>query len=114
MELAYDFGKLYIDKKLYTSDLILGREGIINKRWWRKEGHRVQKEDIDDILNRNSDIVIFGTGYHGVVKIDEEVINLIKQKGSEVEVAKSRVAVEIFKKALSEGKNAILAIHLTC
>jgi hypothetical protein len=42
---SYDFGHIIIDGKRYTSDLIVFPDRV-KVGWWRKEGHRLQLEDL--------------------------------------------------------------------
>jgi hypothetical protein len=110
---SYEFGRIVVNNKKYTSDIILG-DRVINESWWRKEGHRVHEEDIVEILDYNPEVVVFGTGYHGVVKVEKRVLDLLKERGIEVEIYKSSTAVNRFNELKRAGKNVVLAIHLTC
>lgn len=110
----YSFGRIKILGKVYSSDVIVGKDGVINQRWWRKEGHRVQVEDISDILKEKPEIVVFGTGANGRVSVDEKVIDELKKIGCEVIAVKSDEAVKKFNELLKSGKKVVLAIHLTC
>ena len=106
----YSFGRIIIDGKTYTSDVIVGNE--ITK-WWRKEGHVVQLEDIHEILKQNPEVVIFGTGKYGVMKVSEEVINELKSRNIEVIIEKTEKAVKVFNEMIGK-KNVVFAVHLTC
>lgn len=108
----YGFGVIRLDGKEFRRDVIV--YGDFVKEWWRKEGHRVQLEDIGDIISLKPEVVVIGTGYYGVVKVDREVIDKLKEEGIEVVCEESRKAVETYNKLLKEGKKVALAIHLTC
>jgi|Deesub1362A_J573_1020465.scaffolds.fasta_scaffold16956_1 hypothetical protein len=110
----YEFGRIVVDGESFTSDVIISADGIVNTRWWRVEGHRVCKDDVRDILDSSPEIVVFGTGYHGLVKVDREVENFLESKGIEVEKFVSREAVKRFNELVKEGKRVVLAVHLTC
>jgi len=110
----YEFGRIVVDNRSFKSDIILSNDGIINEGWWRREGHRVTKYDIREILEYSPEVVIFGTGYYGVVKVDEEVGDLFKSRGVRVEKFKSAEAVKRFNELAKQGKRVVLAIHLTC
>ena len=107
----YTFGKIVINGKTYTSDVIVFKDHV-KDNWWRKEGHRVCLEDIEDILNVKPEVVIFGTGAYGRVVVDDEVAKKLKQIGAEVIIEETAKAVEKFNKL--QGKNVVLAAHLTC
>ena len=110
---GYSFGEIIINGKKYTRDVIVSKDWI-KPNWWRKEGHRVQLDDITDIIDKRPEVVIFGTGAYGVVKVDKEVIDELRRRGIEVICEPTAKAVEIYNKLLKEGKNVILAAHLTC
>ncbi len=110
----YEFGRIVVGGKKFTSDVIVGSDRIINPSWWRKEGHSVCKEDVREILSYNPEIVVFGTGYYGVVKVEKEVENIFGEKGIRIEKMKSSEAVKRFNELLNQGKRVVLAIHLTC
>jgi hypothetical protein len=109
----YEFGRIIVNGKTFTSDIVVG-ERVVNPNWWRKEGHRIQVDDIADILEYEPEVVVFGTGYHGLVKIDADVVEILRKKGIASEKLRSRDAVERFNELIKDGKNAVLAIHLTC
>lgn len=109
----YTFGKIVINGKTYTSDVIISKNKILEK-WWRREGHLVQLDDIYEILKQNPEIVIFGTGKYGAMKVSEEVINELKRRNIEVIIDITEKAVKIFNEMVNKGKDAVLAAHLTC
>ncbi len=110
----YDFGTIVIENKEYDRDIIISPSHGIIENWWREEGHRLKLTDIRDYLLENVDIVVIGTGYEGMMYVDKEVIQWFTNRGIEVKIAKSREAVEIYNKAIEEGRKALLFIHLTC
>ncbi len=109
----YSFGRIVINGKTYRNDVIVSRDWI-KSNWWRKEGHAVCLEDIKEILEKKPEVVVFGTGAYGVVKVKKEVIDELKRRGIEVICEPTAKAVEIYNKLLKEGKNVVLAAHLTC
>ena len=109
---GYVFGRIIIDGKTYTTDVIIYPDRV-GPSWWRKEGHYLNKEDLPDIIKAKPDILVIGTGNMGVMVVPEATIKYIEKQGIEVHVAKTGQAVEIFNE-LSSGKKVIGAFHLTC
>ena len=109
---SYSFGKIVIDKKEYKSDVIIFQDRI-DSSWWRKKSHSVLLEDISDILNKNPVTIIFGTGFYGLMKIENQVKEECTKRGIELIIEKSSKAVQIFNKINYEQK-VICALHLTC
>ncbi|MEW6108023.1 MAG: Mth938-like domain-containing protein [Nitrospirota bacterium] len=108
----YSFGKIVINGKTYTSDVIVYTDRV-DPAWWRKEGHYLQEADLMDIVNAAPDILIIGTGYSGVMQVPEEIIEFLESKDIKVHVGKTGKAVELFNKQPSD-KKIIGAFHLTC
>lgn len=110
---SYSFGRIRIGGKEYTSDVIVGSD-YLKTNWWRREGHRVVLEDLEDVLGLKPEVVVFGTGANGRVVVDKGVIEKLKNEGIEVIVERTDEAVKTYNRLLREGKKVILAAHLTC
>jgi hypothetical protein len=108
----YSFGKITIDGKTYTSDVIIYPERV-DSSWWRKEGHVLHIEDLHDVLNAKPAIVVVGTGFFGIMKVPEETIVYLESKGIEVHAARTGKAVELFN-TFQTGKKMVAVFHLTC
>lgn len=110
----YDFGYIVIDGEEYDRDLVVAPSRGVVQNWWRVEGHRVSLEDVRDYILEDADIVIFGTGYSGMVRVDDNVIELFRSRGLNVIVMDSRRAVNRYNEEISKGRRVLLFIHLTC
>jgi len=109
---SYTFGRMVIDGHPYTSDLIIFPDKI-NDSWWRISGHSVCLKDMEVVFKEEPEILIIGTGYSGLMKVEEEVKSFAQSKGIELIIHKTEKAVQSFN-ALSVQKKAIGAFHLTC
>jgi len=110
---SYTFGRIVINGKTYTNDVIVGSD-FLKVNWWRKEGHRVQLEDIKEIIEYRPEVVVFGTGANGRVSVDKEVFRKLEEIGAEVIAERTDRAVKIYNELLKKGKRVLLAAHLTC
>lgn len=110
----YSFGEIIINGKRYTHDLIVFHDGGIKDNWWRLEGHYLNMKDIEDILQRKPEVLVIGTGYHGLMKVDSNVIKALKDTGVEVIVKSSAEACRVYNELRLKSKKVTLAIHLTC
>lgn len=111
---SFSFGRITIDGKKYTSDIIVSKDGMINSSWWRKEGHNVHPEDIGEILDASPEVVIFGTGASGLMKVSSAVKEQLQQKGIDVDQMLTSKAKDRFNELVNEGRKVVLAAHLTC
>ena len=108
----YSFGKIVINGKTYTSDVIIYPDSV-DSSWWRKEGHYPQPSDLGMVVSAKPDLLIIGTGYSGVMVVPEETILFIKSKGVELLVERTEKAVELYNN-LSKTRKVVAAFHLTC
>jgi hypothetical protein len=109
---AYSFGRMVIEGKPYTKDLIIYPDRV-KSPWWRKTGHLLTLTDLDELLAKNPDTIIVGTGYMGLMKVDEEVKKYAKDHGINLIIQKSKQAVRTFNKRHSKT-SVYGAFHLTC
>lgn len=108
---AYSFGSITVDGKRYTKDIIILPDKVLSP-WWRKEGHSLAPEDLEEVVASAPAFLVVGTGKLGVMDVPGETVSYLKEKGIELRVAKTAEAVGIFNSASGEKKAA--ALHLTC
>ncbi len=109
----YSFGKMVIDGKVYTKDLKIFPDKV-KENWWRKEGHLLLLEDIQDIIEYKPEVLIVGKGAYGLMKVDKEVEAKLKELGVELIATKSGKAAEKFNELSEKDKRVCAAFHLTC
>lgn len=110
----YSFGKMTIGGKEFTSDLIIHRDGRIQDNWWRKQGHNLIPEDISIIFDSKPEKLIVGSGAFGLMKASDDVLNLCKKRGIEVEICRTPAAVTRFNEVTEAGRAVAACFHLTC
>lgn len=108
----YSFGRITIDGKNYTSDVVIYSDRV-DSSWWRKEGHRLQIEDLKDIIEAEPEVLIVGTGAYGVMVVPTETVEFLKKKGIKLMADKTMSACDTFNKISGTGR-VIAALHLTC
>jgi hypothetical protein len=109
---SYDFGEIVIDGKRYTSDVIIYPDRVKDD-WWRKDGHQLCIDDLEDVLDFEPDVIVVGTGDPGMMKVLPETEKLIKSKGITLIVQLTKQACQIFNR-LSSTQKVIALLHLTC
>jgi len=112
---SYEFGLIVIDGKKFTRDVIVFPEKVIDN-WWRKEGHRLHLEDLDEILNHEPKpkVLVVGTGYYGIMKISPAVENTLQSQEIELIAQPTKEACQTFNKLLKSNRPLVGAFHLTC
>ena len=109
---SYSFGKIVIDGKTYTSDVILYPDKV-DESWWRKDGHLLQKEDLIDVIQYNPEVLIVGTGAYGLMKVPDETKQFLEAKEIELIAEETGKAYKTYNE-LKEKRKVIAAFHLTC
>ena len=108
----YQFGKITVDGVSYTKDLIILPARIISG-WWRKEGHVLHVEDLEEVLNAKPQVLVIGQGAHSRMKIAPEVEHTLQAAGIEWVALPTDAAVQEFNRRAAE-QEAAAALHLTC
>jgi len=109
---SYDFGKIVINRKRYTTDLIVFPDRV-KDGWWRKEGHSLHVKDLEEALRGDPEVLIVGTGYSGLMEIPAETREYVKSKGIELIAQKTAEACKTFNR-LVKSRKVVAALHLTC
>jgi hypothetical protein len=109
---SYSFGRIVIEGQVYTSDVIIYPDRV-DASWWRKEGHRLQPDDIAEALNEHPNVLIIGTGYAGVMRVPKEVLTHIASE-TEVKIERTAKAIELYNALQGKKKRVIAALHVTC
>ncbi len=116
----YKFGYIKIDGKEYDFDVEVRWTGEVLK-WWRKESHIFDVDDVKRATEQKPDIIIFGTGESGMAKLTEGAEDFLRERGIEFIVDKTGEAVKTFnvilersKEEEGEEKKVIGLFHLTC
>lgn len=109
---SYEFGRILIDEKEYRNDVIIF-EDYVKGDWWRKDGHRLQVDDLKEIVKRTPELLIVGTGYSGIMVVPKDIEDYLNSLGIELKVMNTRKAVDLYNK-ISGEKKVVAALHLTC
>ena len=110
---AYEFGRIDIGEKTFTSDVIVLSDEVLDS-WWRKEGHRLQFEDLEAVVRAKPEMLIIGTGYFGRMAIPEETRKQLDALGIELVTEKTGKAVKEFNRLQQQYARVVAALHLTC
>jgi hypothetical protein len=108
---SYSFGNIIIDGKSYSNDVIIYPGGI-HKNWFRREGHVLCLDDIEEYLVEDCKTLIMGTGTSGMVRILPEVEEFCANSKIQLITHPTAKAVELFNN--SDKTSTVGAFHLTC
>jgi hypothetical protein len=112
---GYAFGRITVDGRDYTSDVIVLPAGV-RDGWWRKEGHSLAVADLDAVAEAAPAVLVVGTGYYGRMAVPQETRRWLAARGIEVRIAPTSEAAALLNELLeaNPGGNIAGAFHLTC
>jgi hypothetical protein len=107
----YSFGSLTVDGERHTRDLIVLPERVVPD-WWRREGHSLAVEDLDEVMDELPERLVLGCGHDGRLKPPAAVLDELRARGVEVEAMPTAEAVRRYGEL--DPKRTAAALHLTC
>lgn len=108
---GYSFGRVVADGEEQTRDLIVLPDRIVTD-WWRRDGHSLAIEDLEEVLDELPPRLVLGCGAHGRLRPDPAVLDALEGRGVAVEALPTDEAVRRYNE-LDERQTAA-ALHLTC
>jgi len=100
-----------VDGSEETRDLIVLPDRVVTN-WWRRDGHSLVMEDLEEVLGLLPERLIVGIGAHGRLRPDPDVVAELERRGTVVECLRTDEAVRRYGE-LDERRTAA-ALHLTC
>jgi len=112
---SYDFGTIVINGKKYTTDVIVFPDRV-RDRWWRKEGHCLHLEDLQEVLDPTipPEVLVIGTGYSGVMRVPNELVKELSSRRIQVIAQPTKQACQTFEGLLKSGRGVVAVLHITC
>jgi hypothetical protein len=89
-------------------DIVVHDNGVL---WFRDKSHRVSREEIDAVVSGETEVLIIGKGWDGVLRVDEDALN---RQGIEIRVLRTPDAIATFNKLRQDGIKVALICHSTC
>ena len=109
---SYRFGEMVVDGKAYQADLVIYPDRI-DASWWRKTGHEVCLDDLQDILVAQPEYLVVGTGNPGLMEVLPETQEYLAEHDIDLIVEPTARAYQTYNE-LCASKRVIGAFHLTC
>jgi hypothetical protein len=107
----YRFGRLVVDGQEETRDVIVLPHRVV-RNWWRKDGHSLVMDDLEEVLHELPERLIVGTGASGEMQPEPDVLDRLRKEGIDVVVKRTDEAVRLFSEL--DPATTAAALHLTC
>src|SRR5207247_4828161 len=101
----YRFGHVVIDGEAHARDVIVLPSRVV-ANWWRKEGHSLVLDDLDDLIDELPGTLIVGCGVSSQMRPDPKTLQGLRDLGNEVEVLSTPEAVWRFSECEPEIADA--------
>lgn len=108
---GYRFGRVLVNGQEEKRDVIVLPHRVV-QNWWRKDGHSLVMEDLNEVLDELPERLVVGTGASGQMRLDPETLDALRGRGIEVDVKRTDEAVRLF--AELDPTTTAAALHLTC
>jgi hypothetical protein len=104
---------MIVDGHIYHQDLKIIR-GQVTDNWWRLQGHRLDPDDIKDVVHARPKILVVGTGYAGNMHVPDITRNALSKHNIDIVAEITSNATNTYNQLFSEGEDVAGAFHLTC
>ncbi len=104
------FGVIKVDGKTYDSDIIIYPNNEITP-WWRKEGMRVQLDDLSKAIALKPKRIIIANGLYRMLSVSPNIRLAIEEKEIHLEIYQTLQAVDEYNK-LPDKNEVVFAVHI--
>jgi len=109
----YHFGCMVVDGEAYREDVILLPDGV-RENWWREQGHSLSVADLAEVFEAAPEVLVVGTGAHGMMRVPEETRRAVEEAGIEPVIECTGDAAGRFNTLAKKDRRVAGAFHLTC
>ena len=109
---SIEFGRIRVDNKIIGNekDIVL----FWDKFYTKLKSHTITRNDVEKLIMREPDILIFGSGFKGNVKISPDAKKVLNNNKINYNLIETPKALKKFKELSHQGKKVAAIIHTTC
>jgi hypothetical protein len=109
----FSFGRIVVEGRTCSSDIkiVLGK---LVTDWWRRSGHSVEMDDVQDILASDPEILVIGRGQPGFMRVSKSLKQRLERNNIQLIEEPTSEAVRTFNSYYSEGKKVAGGFHVSC
>lgn len=107
----HSFGRVTVDGQEHTRDLIVLPNRVVSG-WWRRDGHSLVMEDLEEVLGELPARLVLGVGAYGRLRPSPAVIAELERRRVRVECLPTDAAVRRYGEL--DERSTVAALHLTC
>ncbi len=104
------FGWIKVGNEEFRTDVVVWWDGEIEER---EKSHTFSRKELLDLLARDPEAVVVGTGQSGMCSVERDAENEARLHGVELVAARTPEAAEVFNR-LVRRKRVVGVFHVTC
>ena len=109
----FSFGRIVANGQTCSNDVKIIR-GTLVPDWWRKSGHTVEIEDLQDALDSDPEFIVIGKGQPGYMQLTDSLREHLAVKGVKLIEEPTARAVETFNRLIKDGRRVAGGFHVGC
>ena len=109
----FSFGRIAANGQIFNSDIKIV-VGTLVPNWRRKSGHTVEIEDVQDVLDSDSEFLVIGQGQPGYMKITDALRKRLAEMHIELIEEPTARAIESYNRLYKEGRRVAGGFHVGC
>jgi hypothetical protein len=109
----FSFGRIVANGQTCNSDIKIV-QGTLVPDWWRKSGHSVEIEDLQDALDTEPEFIVIGQGQPGYMRITDSLREHLAEKNVKLIEEPTPLAIETFNRLFKEGRRVAGGFHVGC
>ncbi len=109
----FSFGRIVVEGQTCNNDIKIV-QGKLVPDWWRRSGHSVEIDDVQDVLDSDSEILVIGKGQPGYMTITDSLRQHLAEKNVKLIEEPTPKAIETFNRLFKEGRRVSGGFHVSC
>ena len=109
----FSFGRIVVEGQTCNNDIKIV-QGKLVPDWWRRSGHSVEIDDVQDVLDSDSEILVIGKGQPGYMRITDSLRQHLAEKNVKLIEEPTPKAIETFNRLFKEGRRVSGGFHVGC
>jgi hypothetical protein len=109
----FSFGRIVVQGQIFTSDIKIVA-GKLVPDWWRRRGHAVEIDDVQDILESQPKILVIGKGQPGYMKTTDSLRQHLETNKIKLIEEPTREAIQTFNRLSQRGRMVSGGFHVSC
>ena len=109
----FSFGRIIANGQTYSTDIKIV-QGTLVPDWWRRSGHTVEIEDVQDALDTELEILVIGKGQPGYMRAADALRQHLAERNIKLIEEPTAKAIETFNRFFKEGRRIAGGFHVGC